>query len=192
MRGFCIVTAVLLSIAGATGAADLCVTTSDANDRNISVLCGSGTGIPNLYAGYGATTGEICTMDGCPNPGGDCGCGTAGPFQWYVSRSATDPYDTVGTLSSNELYLWLTVCSPNTGWLAAEFGLDGTLSVQSFEPMNGFQSFGTGSDVMLSHASGCLALGDHLAGVIHLQSAVPVPGGVEAGSWGRTKAQYAE
>jgi hypothetical protein len=185
-------TAVIVLLAGPSLAADLCITGSAANSRNISVLCSSGTGISNLHAGFGETVAETCTMDGCPNPGGDCGCGMDGPFQWWISRSTTDPYDTLGPLTSNQLYLWLTICSSNTGWAAAELGLAGSLQVESFLAMNGFQSFGSGSDIMVTHASGCLALGDYLVGTIQVQSAVPVPGGVDSGTWGHTKALYSD
>ena len=189
MSRTCLALLMTLALVGTSFAADLCVTSSVSNNRNISVQC-SGTAVSNLYAGFGETVAEACTMDGCPNPGGDCGCGMAGPFQWWISRSATDPYDTVGPLATSQLYLWLTICSPNTDWTAAEFGLAGSLQLESFLAVNGFQDFGSGSDVMINHSSGCLSPGDYLVGTIQVQSAVPVPGGVDSGTWGHTKALY--
>lgn len=194
MRCLCFAGGLLLLSAASSSAQNLCITTSTANSRDISVECG-GTSIANLHEGYGETSAELCIFDGCPNPpdpGSDCGCGMSGSFEWYVSRSDTDPYDTTGSLSSNELYLWLEICGPTNGWLAAEFGLSGTLNVQSFQPVGGFQDFGTGTDLMINNAAGCVTASTSLVGILHLASAVPVPGDMEPSSWGRTKAFYAE
>jgi hypothetical protein len=144
---------------------------------------------PNYWMGYGTTAAEACIEDGCDPGDIDCGCFADGGAFWSISRSETDPNDHVGPLSSSVLYLWLS-CISMDSFHFAYVAFDGSLSVSSFEPRNGFLNVEDPYELLLTHESGCLDEGQHLAGVIHLEDAVSVSSGVTGKSWSRTKAMF--
>ncbi len=169
--------------------ADLCVAPSSGG-ANLSADCTVTEAYLNWWTGYGETPAELCENDGCDPGDIDCGCAADAGAHWSISRSAADPHDNVGTLSSNTLYLWMA-CTAYHSWSATEFSLSGSLPVVSFTPMNGFQNAGSGADLLLSHENGCLDpdAGPFLTGIIQLGAATAVD---EPGfrSWGRVKAGY--
>jgi hypothetical protein len=172
------------------GAASVCVTTSSAG-TNLSVSCGDfPVAEVNWWTGWADTEGELCEDDSCEPGNIDCGCHADEGIFWFISRSDTDPYDNVGALGSNEVYLWLE-CTSFTDWQAAEFGLSSSVPILSIEAQGGFLSVGAGTDVFLVSASGCLPewSGPMVAAVIHLEGTVSVDE-MTSGSWGRTKGSY--
>jgi hypothetical protein len=71
-------------------------------------------------------------------------------YGWTISASSTDPYVNSQAAPSSgvlTLYLWL-VCSE--GLAAAEFGLQGTLTVLATSSMNGFLNAGTPTNLLLA------------------------------------------
>lgn len=184
--------AALILLAAPVRAGDLCLVPSSANGRIITVDCATGSGFSPLYTGYADTIGLACVVNGCTPGITDCGCGMTGEFQWNISRSATDPYDTTGPLGGNVLYLWLSVCTvQGDGFWASEFALGGSLQVQAFLPRPGWTNYGTAGDLLMLNDGGCLpSSSPYLVGDIQLAVPVSVDRSVYPSRWGTVKARY--
>ena len=80
-------------------------------------------------------------------------------YGWTISASSSDPFVNSGLPApgTRDLFLWLT-CSPHDGLTAAEFDLiiGGGLALQSVSPQNGFVNAGSGPEVRLGYAGGCV------------------------------------
>ncbi len=124
-----------------TLAGELCLVPSADHGYDVTVECSTIELVPNSFIAY--------STEGTPGAVGDCWGGPAsgGPsFLWTLSSSDTDPHLNSGPLTGPipgfaYLYLWLA-CSTGGGIASAEFDLDGTMGVRSFEPRNGFLHIG--------------------------------------------------
>ena len=170
-------------IAAPVVADELCFVPSQVNGFNITVDC-----FQNPYAhdwtGYRISGGEPCSteiFDGIP-------CGDWSQYYWTISNSDTNPLQNTGALASGApLYLWF-VC--DSGWeiSAAEFRLEGTLPIVSFEPLNGFINVYEFPDFGLL-APECFGDVPIVAGEITVGTPVSIDHAVDTG-WGRIKELY--
>lgn len=190
-----VITALFASIASAE---TLCIVTSQTGN-NVSVDCSNTNPQiwPNDTRSYAFSSGSpsIC-LDGqfvCGfEPNGDTEEAAVGSNQygWSISRSSTDPLDTVGPVAVGAvpLYLWM-FCSEGDGVSAVEFALQGSASVLllGVTPMNGWLNAGSGSQILMA-VGGCPTGPVLAATVLVLNLNEPVS--VESETWSDVKAMY--
>lgn len=174
--------AALFPAAEVVAAAELCIVPTAADNRSITIVCGTGAGYPNDAIGY-RTDAPPCEAhpDSAWIP-----CTSLGaPYLWTISASDTDPYVNTGALPDPAtLYLWV-LCQPfPQGVEYAEFDLTGDLTVLNLVGRNGFTNTGTSTELRLS-APGCPSS-------VAVAAEITVTGttAVESPSWGRTKSEY--
>ena len=178
------------AMAPPAAAADLCLTTHDQTQRNVSVDCDLYDVWPNEWIGF-TTGGTPCQSASPTDPGCLLTPETPVRYTWALSASSTDPYVNSAVLPADAtLYLWI-LCDSNLEWngpsatrlAGAEFAVTGSISVVSFMPWMGFLNVGSATQlqIVVGRITGPAVVGE-------FEVAVPTP--VERIGWGRVKGTY--
>jgi hypothetical protein len=180
-------------LAGVTASAeDLCLAPGE--EGLVGVSCAQFSVAPVGWEGF--TTEGLPCSDWPIEPGTEAGPYCAPlpdcplyEFGWTISASDTDPRKTVAAIGGQRtLYLWL-VCvacgGAQHGLSAAVFDLEGSATVVSFTPVNGFLNAGTDTEILM--AVGACPVGPVVAAEIVVD--LPLVS-VDAARWGQVKASY--
>ena len=137
---------------------------------------------PMGYMGYSTIASERCASG--VNDFAIC-WGNVGALT--ISSSPSDPWQCLGEVPESKLYLWLG-CAYSFPFQLFEFGLSGTIEVESLTPVNGFENVGSGDTYVLVSPE---CFGDPIVvAEINLPTGVPVAEPVADETWGRVKARY--
>ncbi|GJM44202.1 MAG: hypothetical protein DHS20C21_10440 [Gemmatimonadota bacterium] len=157
--------------------------------HNLTVDCDPVSPIAheNGWVGFSTDAQGTCeTGNNCSPHRAGCFC-SGFDYTWSISSSATDPHVNQGALPDT-LYLWVH-CAAFDGVFAAEFGLQGTVGVMAFDPMNGFSNLGTAEDLLLLAPPTC-PTPNLLVGRITVEASTSIARDPAMRTWGAAKSLY--